>query len=227
MYRQAVSYLIRAYAQAWESLSTISSQQKRFNKAEHLVHGTKKNRAQFDFDHVFPKMPSYLRKSAIQHALGSVGSYKKRMELWEKGKLSGKPKLVSENHAMPVFYRDVMYRKAEGEEDAADLKLFDGHDWKWFRVKLKHTDLEYLRRKFINFPSDKDRMYRVLGCISRFQRTCGSKQIQSRWSYARRMNKELARKISSAITEYAGQNHADVIVFEHLEMSGKQSGKRK
>ena len=227
VYRQAVSYLIRAYAQAWESLSTISSQQKRFNKAEHLVHGTKKNRAQFDFDHVFPKMPSYLRRSAIQHALGSVGSYKKRMELWEKGKLSGKPKLVSENHAMPVFYRDVMYRKAEGEEDAADLKLFDGHDWKWFRVKLKHTDLEYLRRKFINFPSDKDRMYRVLGRISRFQRTCGSKQIQSRWSYARRMNKELAQKISSAITEYAGQNHADVIVFEHLEMSGKQSGKRK
>ena len=23
-----------------------------------------------------------------------------------------------------------MYKKAEGEEDAADLKLFDGHDWK-------------------------------------------------------------------------------------------------
>ena len=293
VYRQAVSYLIQAYAQVWESLSTISNQQKRFNKAEHLVHETRKNRAQFDFDHVFPKMPSYLRRSAIQHALGSVGSYKTRMELWEKGKLSGKPKLVSENHAMPVFYRDVMYKKAEGEGDTADLKLFDGHDWKWFRVKLKHTDLEYLRRKwmgrkasaptlekrhhkyflrfsykeevtlsktsvkeqiicsvdlgintdavcvimqsdgtvlgrkFIDFPSDKDRMYRVLGRISRFQRTRGSKQIQSRWSYARRMNKELARKISSAITEYAGQNHADVIAFEHLEMSGKRSGKRK
>ena len=24
---------------------------------------------------------------------------------------SGKPKLVYENHAMPVFYRDVMYRE--------------------------------------------------------------------------------------------------------------------
>ena len=52
----------------------------------------------------------------------------------------GKPKLVSENHAMPVFYRDVMYREAEPQEDAAYLKLYDGHDWKWFRVKLLHTD---------------------------------------------------------------------------------------
>ena len=293
VYRQAVGYLIQAYVQVWESLSTISNQQKRFNKAEHLVHETKRNRAQFDFDRVFPKMPSYLRRSAIQHALGSVGSYETRMELWKRGELSGKPRLTSENHAMPVFYRDVMYKKAEGEEDAADLKLFDGHDWKWFRVKLKHTDMEYLRRKwtgrkasaptlekryqkyflrfsykeeialsktpvkeqricsvdlgintdavcimmqsdgtvlgrkFINFPSDKDRMYRVLGRISRSQRTHGSKQIQSRWSYAKRLNRELTRKISSAITEYAGQNHADVIVFEHLEMRGKLSGKRK
>ena len=56
VYRQAVSYLIQAYARVWDSLSIISNQQKRFNEAEHLVHGTKKNRAQFDFDHVFPKM---------------------------------------------------------------------------------------------------------------------------------------------------------------------------
>ncbi len=31
----------------------------------------------------------------------------------------GKPKLVYENHAMPVFYRDVMYREgAEGKDEA-------------------------------------------------------------------------------------------------------------
>ncbi len=37
---------------------------------------------------------------------------------------------------MPVFYRDVMYREAEEGKDGAYLKLYDGHDWKWFRVKL-------------------------------------------------------------------------------------------
>ena len=58
------------------------------------------------------------------------------------------PKLVYENHAMPVFYRDVMYREgAEGKEEAY-LKLYDGHDWKWFCVRLNHIDMEYLRKNW-------------------------------------------------------------------------------
>ncbi len=40
--------------------------------------------------------------------------------------------MYSEQYAMPVFYRDVMYREDAEEKDAAFLKLYDGHDWKWF-----------------------------------------------------------------------------------------------
>ena len=198
-----------------------------------------------------------------------------------------------ENHAMPVFYREVMYREAGETEDAAYLKLYDGHDWKWFRVRLLHTDTEYLRkhwagkkasaptlekrhhkyflrfsyteeknlsktavkaqticsvdlgintdavctimradgtvlgRRFISFPSDKDRLYRVLGRIRRFQRQHGAGQIHSRWAYAKRLNMELSRKVSGAITAYAREYQADVIVFEYLEMQGKKTGSRK
>ena len=130
IYRSAVSYLIGIYVQVWEELAEIPDAKRRFNAAEHLVHTTKKNHACFDFDIRFPKMPSYLRRSAIQHALGTVSSYKTRLDLWEKtdGK-SGKPKLVYENHAMPVFYRDVMYREGAEGKDEAYLKLYDGHDW--------------------------------------------------------------------------------------------------
>ena len=293
IYRAAVSYLIRVYGEAWEELSGITNVKKRFNAAEHLVHGTKNNRARYDFDTCFPKMPSYLRRSAIQHALGSVSSYETRIGLWKSGKLTGKPKLVCENHAMPVFYRDVMYRNAEESDDFAYLKLYDGHDWKWFCVNLLHTDMEYLRknwsgvkasaptlekrhqkyflrfsyteevalskadvknqtvcsvdlgintdavctimradgtvlgRKFINFPSEKDRMYRVLGRISRFQKIHGSRQVKSRWAYAKRLNMELSRKVAAAVTIYAMESHADVIAFEYLEMTGKKSGKKK
>ena len=39
-----------------------------------------------------------------------------------------------------------MYRENTEEKDAAFLKLYDGHDWKWFAVRLKHTDMEYLRK---------------------------------------------------------------------------------
>ena len=98
VYRSAVSYLTEIYAQVWEELERIAETKKRFNEAEHLIHTTKKNQARFDFDIRFQKMPSYLRRAAIQHALGSVSSYKTRMELWEKtGQIEGKPRLVYEN----------------------------------------------------------------------------------------------------------------------------------
>ena len=294
IYRSAVSYLIGIYVQVWEELAEIPDAKRRFNAAEHLVHTTKKNHACFDFDIRFPKMPSYLRRSAIRHALGTVSSYKTRLDLWEKtdGK-SGKPRLVYENHAMPVFYRDVMYREGAEGKDEAYLKLYDGHDWKWFCVRLEHTDMEYLRkywsgkkasaptlekrhrkyflrfsyteevtltktpvkeqiicsvdlgintdavctimradgtvlgRRFIDHPSEKDRMYRVLGRIRRFQREHGSRQVQGRWAYAKRLNTELGRKIAKEIIFYASEKKADVIVFEYLEMKGKLSGKKK
>ena len=294
VYRSAVSYLVEIYAQVWEELEGILEAKKRFNEAEHLIHTTKKNQARFDFDIRFQKMPSYLRRAAIQHALGSVFSYKTRLGLWEKtGQRESKPKLVYENHAMPVFYRDVMYREDKEGKDAAYLKLYDGHDWKWFHVRLRHTDMEYLRknwsgkkasaptlekrhrkyflrfsytedviltkapveeqiicgvdlgintdavctimrsdgtvlgRKFIDFPSEKDRMYRVLGRIRRFQREHESVQTKSKWAYAKRLNIELGRKIAGAVTKYAKENRADIIVFEYLETKGKISGKKK
>ena len=149
IYRQAVSYLTEIYEQVWAELKMIPEAKKRFNAAEHLIHTTKKNHAHFDFDIRFPKMPSYLRRAAIQHALGSVSSYESRMEQWEAaGELSGKPNFTCENHAMPVFYRDVMYREGTEGKDEAYLKLYDGHDWRWFRVCLSHTDMEYLRRNW-------------------------------------------------------------------------------
>ena len=294
IYRSAVGYLTEIYEQVWEELERIPEMKKRFNEAEHLIHTTKKNQARFSFDLHFPKMPSYLRRAAIQHALGTVSSYKTRLSLWEKsGQTGGWPKLVYENHAMPVFYRDVMYREDKEGKDAAYLKLYDGHDWKWFHVRLRHTDMEYLRknwsgkkasaptlekrhrkyflrfsytedviltkapveeqiicgvdlgintdavctimrsdgtvlgRKFIDFPSEKDRMYRVLGRIRKFQREHGSVQAKSRWAYAKSLNIELGRKIAGAVTKYAKENRADIIVFEYLETKGKISGKKK
>ena len=294
IYRQAVSYLTEIYEQVWTELKMISEAKKRFNAAEHLVHTTKKNQARFGFDIRFPKMPSYLRRAAIQHALGSVSSYETRLEQWgATGELSGKPHLTCENHAMPVFYRDVMYREGTEGKDEAYLKLYDGHDWRWFCVCLSHTDMEYLRRnwygkkasaptlekrhhkyflrfsyteemtltqtpvkdqiicsvdlgintdavctimradgtvlgrKFIDFPSEKDRMYRTLGRIRRFQRKHGAAQTGGRWSYTRRLNIELSRKIAGAVVKYAWENHVDVIIFEYLEMNGRISGSKK
>ena len=147
IYRSAVGYLVKVYESVWEELAKIENSKKRFNAAEHLVHTTKRNPARFDFDFCFPKMPSYFRRAAVQHALGSVSSYQTRLEHWKaEGQKKGKPYLESKQYAMPVFYHDVMYRKNTEEKDAAFLKLYDGRGWKWFAVRLKHTDMEYLRK---------------------------------------------------------------------------------
>ena len=70
-------------------------------------------------------------------------------------------------------------------------------------------------------------MYRTLGRIRRSQREHGSAQTQGRWAYTKRLNTELGKKIAGAIVRCAEENHADVIVFEYLEMRGKISGKKK
>nr|WP_288674763.1 IS200/IS605 family accessory protein TnpB-related protein [uncultured Blautia sp.] len=70
-------------------------------------------------------------------------------------------------------------------------------------------------------------MHRTLGRIRKFQREHGSAQAQGRWAYTKRLNIELGKKIAGAIVKYAEENHADVIVFEYLEMQGKIPGKKK
>ena len=292
IYREAVRVLALFYDTVWEDISAVEGEKKRFNYAEHLVHNTKKNRAVYDFDSLFPKMPSYLRRSAVTHALGAVSSYRTRLGQWEESGRKGKsPVLGERTHAMPVFYRGNMYM--EGEGDTAFLKLYSGKDWVWVRAPLLHTDMEYLRkhwtgvkasaptlekrrrkyclrfsfkesirltekpaeeqricavdlgintdavcsimeadgtvcaRKFIGFADEKDRLWKVLSRIRKKTREHGPKSAGSLWKYAARCNDELAKKTAAAIVRFAQENHADVIVFEHLDMKGKVSGKRK
>lgn len=151
VYRKAISWLIPVFDNCWEELVQIREPLSQFNAAEHLVHSTRKNQARYpEFDRLFAKMPSYLRRSAVKFALGTVMSYHTRLEAWEAGsrqeKEKGKPKLRTWNAAMPVFYRDNMYKACPEEEDAAWLKLYDGHDWVWHKVRLLHTDMAYLRK---------------------------------------------------------------------------------
>ena len=90
IYREAVRVLALFYDTVWDDLSAVKEEKKRFNRAEHMVHSTKRNHAVYDFDSLFPKMPSYLRRSAITHALGAVSSYRTRLAQWEEGGRKGK-----------------------------------------------------------------------------------------------------------------------------------------
>ena len=131
--REAVDWLYPVMEKEWEALSEIRMEKQRFNAAEKLIHTTARNKAKYSFDAAFPKMPSYLRRAVLQHVLGAVSSARTRSD-------NGCP---LRNHYMPVFYKDNMYRK---EEDRVFLKLYDGKDWVWQEVRLKKTDLDYIRK---------------------------------------------------------------------------------
>ena len=265
IYREAVDWLLPVIDSEWDVISAQDGPKRQFNLAEHLIHKTKDNEPDYPFDEAFPKMPSYFRRSVLQKAIGTVRAYHTNIDKWkEEGEQGKEPKLCSTGHAMPAFYKDVMYQEKDGE---TFLKLYSGTDWIWYRVRLKKTDVDYLRkywtgvkasvptlikkykkyylvfafkknvqlpekeaeervicgvdlgintdavcsimhsdgtvvaRKFINFPTEKDRLL---------------------WNYARRINDDLAIKISREIVQFAKDHHADVIVFEYLETKGKK-----
>jgi len=287
--RSAAAWLLPVIGGEWEKLSEYKGEKRRFNEAEKLIHTTKGNEARYPFDKVFPKMPSYLRRAVLQHVIGLVSSAETR-KASEKAGAPGERRRASktQDRWMPVFYKDNMYRK---EEDRVYLKLWDGKDWTWQEVRLKKTDLAYLRkywsdvkakspvlvkqhkkyflqfsfeeavtlrevpvgkrricavdlgintdavcsimtgdgtvaaRKFISFAAEKDRQWRVLNRVRKKQREHGPESVRGMYAYARRLGEETARKTAAVIVAFAEEEHADVIVFEHLEMKGKIRGK--
>lgn len=290
IYREALSYLIEVYNSEWDELSKVECKLERFNKAEKLIHTTKNNTAKYDFDKKFYKMPTYLRRAVTQAALGIVSSYRSNLENWKNApEPKGKPpKLQIKHIVMPTFYNKEMFRSSTASNECF-IKLYINNDWKWFPIKLKPTDVKYIKkywshvapsaptlvkthkkyflrfafeenvslsqreteerlvcsvdlgintdavcsiinskgtvlaRKFINFPSEKDHLMHVLNRIKRYQRENSSKNVGHFWSYARRLNDELAKKVSLSIVDFAAQHSADVIVFEYLDFSGKKA----
>ena len=288
IYRSALSFLIDVVEKEWANVHVIKGDMNQMRYIESKVHVTRARIVPYAFDDAFPKMPTYMRRAAINKAIGIVKSYHSNLANWERGdKKDSKPKLQLKHFAMPTFYKERCYLESN-EPDTAYLKLYHHNDWVWVKVRLKHTDVRYLQkywshvkpsaptlqrehgkfflrfafeefvdltdtpisdqricavdlglntdavcsimesdgtilaRKFIDFPSDKDQMYRVLNRIKRHQRRHESHDIQGLWGYADHLNIELARHIASAITDFAVLYSVDCIVFEHLDFRGKK-----
>ena len=90
------------------------------------------------------------------------------------------------------------------------------------------ADGTVLGRRLIDHPSEKDRMYRTLGRMRRSpEGTWLCADTREDGHIRKRLNTELGKKTAGAIVRYAEENHADVIVFEYLEMQGKDIRERK
>ena len=80
IYRKALAFFIDVCNKEWTNISPIDTQQKRQRYVERLIHPTKSNpnpRCPFDIkESEYYKFPSYLRRAAINDAVGAVSSYR-------------------------------------------------------------------------------------------------------------------------------------------------------
>lgn len=149
IYRAAVSYLVDIALLHYDELLPIqaegnaTAQQMRQTYMEHLIHSTEGRNAKYcEFDKRFYKFPSYLRRDAINTAVGKVFSYRSLLKNWDDtGRKGRSPFLNRTQDVMPCLYRGNTFVQ-NGNRVA--IKIFNGHDWIWFYTNVSQTDLKYV-----------------------------------------------------------------------------------
>lgn len=147
IYRDAVGFLVGVADAEWDWLSERKGKM-RNNAFERLFHRTKSNPEPkyAEFDAMFPKMPSYLRRQAASVAMGHVSSQRSNCAAWEAGGCAGKPpRLGKSYHDWPVLYGSNMFGWDFGSR-TAKVKVFMGNDWVWAEVNLRKCDVDYAVR---------------------------------------------------------------------------------
>lgn len=88
------------------------------------------------------------------------------------------------------------------------------------------SDGTVLGRHFLKLPKEYDCLKHKINHIKRAQRH-GSRCVKNLWRYADSVNHDISVKTASFIEGIARMYDADVIVFEHLDTSGKKHGSKK
>lgn len=148
IYNNAISFCVDVFENEWSDIELLDNIHRK-QYTENLIHNTKNNKAKYDFDNKFYKMPSYMRRNVINSALGYLSSYHSNLDNWQNNGCKGrKPTFQRCLNQFPTFYKDNMY--LQNTDDTVQLKLFIDNDWKWVTVKLKHTDMQYIRKYLQN-----------------------------------------------------------------------------
>jgi len=149
VYRNAVDYLIDVCNEKWDELSQVEGSLNKQRYIETLVHATKDNPSPvYDFDKKFYKMPSYLRRGAINEAIGKVSSYRSNLANWEINPIGKTPSMPKAGYVFPSMYRTVMYNQVDDYK--AQIKVYVRNTWDWITVDLNKSDMDYIYRRCKN-----------------------------------------------------------------------------
>ena len=295
IYREAVSFFIDVCLKEWEDLSKLEMLHLQQQYVEWLCHATKSNTdVKYDkFDKLFYKFPSYLRRGAIDEAIGKVSSYRSNLGRWEETdpEIRGrKPGLPRAGYVYPCMYRTVMYEETGTYE--AKIKIFIRNTWDWLTVSHRKSDVDYINRwcadkvkcaptlqrrgkewfldfpfresvtlpekeisdqtviavdlginssatvsvmrvdgtvlgrHFLRLPKEYDSLSHAINRIKKAQQN-GNRKTPRLWAVAKGINDDIAVKTAAFIMDTAIRYQADVIVFEHLDRTGRKKGSKK
>ena len=141
IYRAALSLTNKVVYAEWPTVETLPSSTARINYVENLMHATSTNICPkyAQFDSLFYKFPSYLRRAVISEAIGHVSGHITSFTKWEREPNGDAPTFQSECDSFPVFYKDNMSEWIVNGK--VKLKLFTGTDWIWFILPFEPVKL--------------------------------------------------------------------------------------
>ena len=143
IYREALRFVIPIVNIQWDKLEEFDYTKQRMTHVENLIHSTKNNKAQYDFDEEFSKFPTYLRRAVINNAIGIVSSYRSNLANWEREPKGQVPQLSLTHHTYPAYYKKNMFRNFDPVSQTIELKVYKNNDWVYETYKLKTSDCKY------------------------------------------------------------------------------------
>lgn len=160
IYNEACEYIANVVCAEWSQVSIETTLKYREHVVENLIHATKKNPSPKykDFDTKFYKFPSYLRRNAIDAAIGSVSSYMSNLKNYENDryyKISNgmkfkkkRPDFNPKLNKYPTLFKDNMFNRLD--RNTVEIKLFKNNDWVWVKCGLRNQDVKYIENTCVN-----------------------------------------------------------------------------
>ena len=149
IYRQMVRSLISIVNLRWKEIAVAEAQQR---YVERLFHATKDNPNPkfakfFGKGTKFYKFPSYLRRAAINDAIGHVSSFHSRYYDWQGGtrkrKTARPPGLNTSCGVYPDLYKNQCIKVA-ADYSEVEIKVYKNNDWSWETVKIGSLSRRHL-----------------------------------------------------------------------------------
>lgn len=146
LYRAAVDFFLMVCDSEWDAISSLEGSKRKLQFIEKLTNTTARRPVvEYCFEADFYKFPSYLRRAAINEAVGKYSSYRSNLANWEAEPCGRRPSFPKAGYVYPCMYRKNMFCLTG--DYTAKVKVFIRNTWDWIEIKLRKSDMDYIRRR--------------------------------------------------------------------------------